>query len=384
VTEFDVDAISIESLRQRRSIKWREYPPDVLPSFVAEMDFPLSSAVSTALHNAVDRSDTGYRSLDGLAEAFALYADRTWQWPVHPADVLAVPDVVSALAHAVSTLTEPGAGVVVNPPVYHPFFAVIATTERTLVEVPMARAADGSYSLDLDGLGQAFARPDVSAYLLCSPHNPTGAVPSLRELQVIAELAERHGVAVISDEIHAPLVLPGATHIPYLNVADAGSRAVTVTSASKAWNIPGLKCAQVISTPAVSSRMRRNLPMAMLFGVGNLGVIAQIAAYMDGGPWLRQVVDVLDRNRRQLAADLAARVPDVGYVPPQASYLAWLDLSAWNLGPDPAAVILERARLALNPGPVFGSQGRGFARLNFATSPAVLAGIVDRLASVVQ
>ena len=384
MTEFDVDAISLDYLRERRSVKWREYPPDVLPAFVAEMDFPLSTAVASALHRAIDRSDTGYRALDGLAEAFALYADRTWQWHIHPADVLVVPDVVSGLTHAVTALTEPGAGVVINPPVYHPFFAVVTAARRTLVEVPMARAVDGSYSLDLDGLREAFARPEVTAYLLCSPHNPTGAVPSLRELQVIAELAERHGVAVISDEIHAPLVLPGATHVPYLSVADAGARAVTVTSASKAWNVPGLKCAQVISAPAVSSRMRRTLPMPMLFGIGSLGVIAQIAAYMDGPAWLRQVVGVLDGNRHQLAADLAALVPDVGYVPPQASYLAWLDLSAWDLGPDPAATILERARLALNPGSVFGSQGRGFARLNFATSPRVLTEIVDRLASVVQ
>ena len=384
MTGFDLDAITVETLRERRSVKWREFPPDVLPAFVAEMDFPLAPPIAAALHRAVDRSDTGYRSLVGLAEAFALYADRSWQWGVDPADVTVVPDVVSGLVHAIATLTEPGAGVVVNPPVYHPFFTVISITKRTLVEVPMSRDTDGRYGLDLDGLADAFARPDVSAFLLCSPHNPTGTVPTRHELEIIAELADRHGVAVISDEIHAPLVLPGATHVPYLALAAPTARAVAVTSASKAWNIAGLKCGQVISTPALSSRISRRLPLAMSFGVGHLGVIAQIAAYMDGAEWLGRVNEVLDANRRRLVVDLSERVPDVGYVPPEASYLAWLDLNAWDLGPDPAEVILERARLALSPGLDFGSQGRGFARLNFATSPGVLEEIVDRLASVVQ
>ena len=382
---FDVDAIELSALRERRSAKWREYAPDVLPSWVAEMDFPLAEPIATALHHAIDRSDTGYRSLTGLAQALSIFASRSWDWSIDPVDIVVVPDVVSGLAHAVRVLTAPGDGVVINPPVYHPFFMVIKDmTERTVVEAPMGRATDGTYFFDLDSLESLFARPDVTAYIMSSPHNPTGTVPTRAELVQIAELAERHDVAVISDEIHAPLVLPGATHVPYLTVVPPTARAVTVLSASKAWNIPGLKCAQIVSTPAVSTDISRRLPLEMSFGTGHLGVIGQIAAYLAGEEWLQEVVGILDGNRRLVGDLLGASMPEAGYVAPEASYLAWIDLREYGLGDDPAAVILERAGLALSSGPSFGRQGRGFARLNFGTSPALLAQIVDRLASVVQ
>lgn len=382
---FDVDAIELSALRERRSAKWREYAPDVLPSWVAEMDFPLAEPIATALHHAIDRSDTGYRSLTGLAQALSIFASRSWDWSIDPVDIVVVPDVVSGLAHAVRVLTAPGDGVVINPPVYHPFFMVIKDmTERTVVEAPMGRATDGTYFFDLDSLESLFARPDVTAYIMSSPHNPTGNVPTRAELVQIAELAERHDVAVISDEIHAPLVLPGATHVPYLTVVPPTARAVTVLSASKAWNIPGLKCAQIVSTPAVSTDISRRLPLEMSFGTGHLGVIGQIAAYLAGEEWLQEVVGILDGNRRLVGDLLGASMPEAGYVAPEASYLAWIDLREYGLGDDPAAVILERAGLALSSGPSFGRQGRGFARLNFGTSPALLAQIVDRLASVVQ
>ena len=382
---FDVDAIELSALRERRSAKWREYAPDVLPSWVAEMDFPLAEPIATALHHAIDRSDTGYRSLTGLAQALSIFASRSWDWSIDPVDIVVVPDVVSGLAHAVRVLTAPGDGVVINPPVYHPFFMVIKDmTERTVVEAPMGRATDGTYFFDLDSLESLFARPDVTAYIMSSPHNPTGNVPTRAELVQIAELAVRHDVAVISDEIHAPLVLPGATHVPYLTVVPPTARAVTVLSASKAWNIPGLKCAQIVSTPAVSTDISRRLPLEMSFGTGHLGVIGQIAAYLAGEEWLQEVVGILDGNRRLVGDLLGASMPEAGYVAPEASYLAWIDLREYGLGDDPAAVILERAGLALSSGPSFGRQGRGFARLNFGTSPALLAQIVDRLASVVQ
>jgi len=385
VAPFDVDAIELSALRERRSAKWREYAPDVLPSWVAEMDFPLAEPIATALHHAIDRSDTGYRSLTGLAQALSIFASRSWDWSIDPVDIVVVPDVVSGLAHAVRVLTAPGDGVVINPPVYHPFFMVIKDmTERTVVEAPMGRATDGTYFFDLDSLESLFARPDVTAYIMSSPHNPTGNVPTRAELVQIAELAVRHDVAVISDEIHAPLVLPGATHVPYLTVVPPTARAVTVLSASKAWNIPGLKCAQIVSTPAVSTDISRRLPLEMSFGTGHLGVIGQIAAYLAGEEWLQEVVGILDGNRRLVGDLLGASMPEAGYVAPEASYLAWIDLREYGLGDDPAAVILERAGLALSSGPSFGRQGRGFARLNFGTSPALLAQIVDRLASVVQ
>jgi cystathionine beta-lyase len=385
VAHFDVDAITLEALRTRRSAKWRQYDPDVLPAWVAEMDFPLAGPIADALHAAIARSDTGYRSLEGVAESLALFARRTWEWRVDPADVVVVPDVVSGMAHAVNVFTEPGDGVVINTPVYPPFFMIVRdVTKRSLVEVPLARAADGSYDWDLPAMEAAFARPDVTAYLMSSPHNPTGSVPSRETLTTIAALADRHGVAVISDEIHAPLVLPGATHVPYLSLVDADTRAVTVTSASKSWNVPGLKCAQIVSTSRVSSQISGRLPLETAFGTGHLGAIAAVAAYLEGEEWLRQVVAILDTNRRLLADRLSASLPDVGYVPPAASYLAWLDVRAYDLGDDPAGAILERGRLAVNAGPAFGKEGLGFVRVNFGTSPALVDEIVDRLVRVVQ
>lgn len=385
MTEFDVDAISLEGLRLRRSAKWRQFPPDVLPAWVAEMDFPLAAPIATALHNAIDRSDTGYRSVEGVAQALAFFTDRSWGWQVDPADVAVVPDVISGIVHALRVLTAEGDAVVINPPVYPPFFMVVRdVTKRQLVEAPMRRLPDGTWDWDLEALEAAFARPEVTAYVLSSPHNPTGSVATPQTLAAIADLAEGHGVAVISDEIHAPLVLPGATFTPYLTVAGPHARAVTVTASSKAWNTPGLKCAQIISTPRVSSRIGRSLPLEVAFGTGHLGAIAAVAAYMEGSTWLADVVAVLDGNRRLLAELLSERLPDVGYVPPQASYLAWLDMRAMGLGDDPAAAILEKGRLALNSGPTFGTLGKGHVRLNFATSPVLLQEIVERLTGVFQ
>jgi cystathionine beta-lyase len=385
VAQFDVDAINVESLRQRTSVKWRTFDPDVLPAWVAEMDFPLAAEVAAALHAAIDRSDTGYRSLDGLAESLVRFADDSWSWQFSRDDVFCAPDVLSAIAHSLSVLTRPGEAVVINPPVYHPFFPVVReVVGRGLVEVPMARADDGSYGWDLPALEQAFARPEVTAYLLSSPHNPTGSVPSRETLEAISLMASTHGVSVVADEIHASLVLPGAVHVPYLSVATPEASAVSVLSASKAWNLPGLKCAQAVASPAIATRITATLPMSVSFGIGHLGVLATMAAYRDGAPWLGEVIAILDGNRRLLGDLLAEHLPRVRYTAPAATYLAWLDLRDYGLGDDPAEALLARGRVALSDGPSFGTQGRGFARLNFATSPAILREIVERMATVVQ
>lgn len=357
----------------------------MLPAFVAEMDFPLAAPVAAALHEAVDRSDTGYRFLDELPEVVSAYVAESFDWPVDPRQVTCVPDVIAGMAHAIATLTAPGDAIVVNPPVYPPFFTVVRdVANRTLVEVPMRRHADGSYDWDLDGLEQAFSRPDVTGYVMCSPHNPTGSVPSRQTLESIAALAAAHGVTVISDEIHAALVLPGSMHTPYLTVAAPDAPAVALVSATKAWNLAGLKCAQLVGSPVVADRLRDEVPPAVTFGIGHFGVLATIAAYRDGATWHADVSSVLDGNRRLLTGLLAEHLPRARYVPPQATYLAWIDLREYDLGDDPADAMLERGRVALSPGPSFGSGGAGYVRLNFATSPAILREIVGRMGVVVQ
>lgn len=385
VPSFDVDAIDLAALRERQSVKYQYYDADVIPAWVAEMDFPLAAPVASALHAAIDRSDTGYRSAAGLSDALADFALERWGWDIPRERIVPVPDVLTGVAQAISILTEPGDGVVVTPPVYTPFFSTIRdVTRRTVVESPLARLEDGSYDWDLAALEQVFARPDVTAFLMSNPHNPTGTVPTPEVLAAIAALAAANGVTVISDEIHGPLALPGSAHVPFLSVAPDDADAVILVSASKAWNLPGLKCAQLVGTARTAPLIAERLPLEVTYGTGHLGVIAAVAAYRDGGPWLDDVVAIIDGNRALLSELLAEHLPRAGYVPPQASYLAWLDLRAYDLGDDPAAALLERGRVALSSGPSYGTGGAGFARLNLATSPRILREIVRRMGTVVQ
>ena len=372
--------LSLEDLRRRRSAKWATYPEDVLPAWVAEMDFPLAEPVQRALAEAVRNGDTGYAAAAelGLGEAFAGFAATRLGWQVDPAAVHPAPDVVSAIVALLATLAAAGDRVVINTPVYHPFFAVIEELGLELAEAPLR---DGE--LDVEAVERRFAEGAV-ALILCSPHNPTGGVPSREQLEAIAAAAERHGAWVLADEIHAPLTLPGAGHVPFLAVSDvAAERGIALCSASKAFNVAGLGCAQIVTASQTAADLVARLPTGATH-CGHFGALAAVAAYRDGGPWLDDVIAVLDHNRRLLAELLAERLPQVGYDPPRAGYLAWLDLRQLDLGDDPAAPILARAKLALSPGPNFGPQGTGFARLNFGTSPALLTEAVDRIASVVN
>jgi cysteine-S-conjugate beta-lyase len=377
------DGLSLAALQARRSEKWRAFPPDVLPAFVAEMDFPLAEPLKRALHDAIDRDDCGYAHPGGLAEAFAAYADARFGWAADPAGVTMLPDVMGGVAEVLRQATAPGDGVVINPPVYPPFFAAVREIERRVVEAPLVRAA-GGFQLDLDGLRDAFAA-GARALLLCNPHNPTGRVLARSELEAVAELAGRYDAVVVADEIHAPLTLPGATHTPWVALGgDAAERGVTVTSASKAWNVAGLKCAVVVTGSRRMRELVARIPKEVRYRTGHLGTLASVAAFREGGPWLDAVLAHLDRNRRLLADLLAARLPAVGYQPPEASYLAWLDCTGLGLGDDPAAAFLERGRVALSHGPDFGRPGAGYARLNLGTSAELLEEAVDRMTRAVD
>jgi cystathionine beta-lyase len=371
------DDLSLDELRARRSVKWRRYPADVLPAWVAELDFPLAAPVHRALADALACDDTGYANADGLPAAFASFAAECWAWEVDPARTLIVADIMSGVGELLRALTAPDDGVVVNPPVYPPFFRMVNEVGRELVEVPLG----ADWRLDLDALEAAFSA-GARCYLLCSPHNPTGTVHTREELAAVAELAARHDVLVISDEVHAPMTLPGATHVPYLEVGPENGLALV--SASKAWNVPGLKCALAVAASERMTGELRRLPEHVPFHVGHFGVLANIAAYADGGQWLDALVTHLDAQRDRVAELLAEELPDVRHVRPEAGYLVWLDCRELDLGDDPSAVFLERGRVALSPGPTFGSQGRGFARLNVGTSGALLAEAVTRMRSALD
>lgn len=383
VTIASFDDLSLDTLRRRRSVKWRTYPPDVLPAFVAEMDFPLAPPVREALLEAVELDDCGYPFAGPLRDAFATFASDRYGWTVDPERVALVPDVVSGLADLIAVLTEPGAGVVVNPPVYGPFFPTILGAGRRVVEAPLALADDGVWHLDLDALERAFA--EAAAYVLCNPHNPTGRAYGREELAAVAELAARHGVIVLADEIHAPMELDGATHVPYLTVSDeAAAHGLVLTSASKAWNIAGLKAAVVVAGSDEGAALAAKLSPSLPFHAGHFGVLATVAAFERGGAWLDALNGHLDLNRRRLAELLERELPAARYAMPEAGFLAWIDCRELGLGDDPAAAFLEHGRVALSSGPWFGTGGEGFARLNIGTSGALLEEAVRRMARTAE
>jgi len=365
------DDLSLEELRRRRSAKWIRYAPDVLPAWVAEMDFPLAPPVREAILAAVERDDAGYATPLELPAVFAEFAAARWGWTVDPTRTLLLADIMSGVAEVLRALTAPGDRVVVNPPVYPPFFITVRDVGREVVEVPLVGGR-----LDLDGLERAFAG-GARAYLLCNPHNPTGGVFTRDELAAVAGLASAHGVLIVSDEVHAPMTLPGATHTPYLTVTEQG---IALVSASKAWNLAGLKSALAV----VDATDLSAIPPHVSYHAGYFGVLASIAAFTDGVGWLDELVVHLDAQRGRLVDLLAAELPQVGYTPPQAGYLAWLDCRAFDLGDDPSEVFVERGRVALSPGPTFGEQGKGFARLNFGTSGELLAEAVRSMRSALD
>jgi len=390
-----LNQLTLDELRRRTSVKWRAHPADVLPLWVAEMDVPLAPPIAEALHAVIAAGDTGYSAGDGLSRAFAAFAARRWGWTDVAVERTAiVPDVMLGVVEAIRLVTGRGGTVVVDPPVYPPFYAFVAHDGREVVEAPLGD--DGR--LDLAVLASTFAAARAGggdvAYLLCNPHNPTGAVHTRRELEEVAAAARRHGVRVVADEIHGPLVLPGATFTPYLSVAGAED-AFALVSASKAWNLAGLKAALLVAGEQAAGDLAR-LPEEVGHGASHLGVIAHTAAYDGGDGWLDALLAGLDANRTLLGELLEEHLPAVRWRPPEGTYLAWLDCRPLGLhDPDdhaapgvasdlagPARVFLDEARVALTSGHVFGSGGAGHVRLNFATTPAILTEAVTRMGMV--
>jgi cystathionine beta-lyase len=372
-------AYELTDLRERHSVKWREYPSDVLPMWVAELDTPLAQPVAEALTRAIARGDTGYAATCRLPEAFADFTADRYGWHPEPGGMRLVPDVMSGIREVVEIISEPGDRIVVNTPAYPPFFYWLDRIGRQVVASPLASDPDG-YRLDLDRLEREFAA-GARAYLLCSPHNPTGRVFTRDELLAVADLADRYDVRVVADEIHAPLTHPGARHIPFASLdAPAAARSIVVASASKAWNLPGLKAALAVPGPDARADVAA-IHQEVSESAGLFGVIASEAAFTYGRPWLDGLLTGLDANRRLLGELLAAHLPGIGYHLPQATYLAWLDCRALGLGDDPAEVFLRDGRVALSSGPTFGPAGHGFARLNFGTAPDRVTEAVRRMAA---
>lgn len=380
---MQVTALTLTELRERTSEKWREYPADVLPLFVAETDFPLAPGVAGALRRAIDAGDTGYvASRNPLAGTFTAFARRRYGWEPDPARMRTTADVSMGIVELLRCVTQPGERVVVTPPVYPPFYDLVAEAGAEVQRVPL-RDTGTAWELDLDGIRSAF-EDGATAILLCNPHNPTGTVHDRDALTALAELADEFGAAVISDEIHAPLAQPGTGFTPFLDAGDAAQRVgYAVVSASKAFNLAGLKCAIMVTADESTSAVVRGLPVEVEWRTGQLGLIAAIAAFSEeSDEWLDGLLRTLDENRVLLEDLLAAHLPGARYRIPDAGYLAWIDLSALGWGENPARRILKDARVALHFGPAFGEEGAGYVRLNFGTSPEIITEAIERIAAL--
>ncbi|MFJ8191811.1 MalY/PatB family protein [Streptomyces sp. NPDC096094] len=373
-------ALTLDQLRRRTSMKWRTHPADVLPLWVAEMDVPLAEPVARAVIEAMELGDTGYPVGTAYAEALAAFAGKRWGWDDLAVERTAiVPDVMLGVVEMLKLVTGPGDPVIVNPPVYPPFYQFVTHLDRRVVEAPLG----DDLRIDLGTLEEAFRRAVAdggrAAYLLCSPHNPTGTVHTADELAAVAALAERYGVRVVADEIHAPVVTSGARFVPYLSVPGA-ERGLALMSASKGWNLAGLKAALALAGPGAAADLAR-MPEEVGHGPSHVGVLAHTAALRDGAAWLDAVLAGIDENRRLLTDLLAEHLPGVVHHPGEATYLAWLDCRALGLGDDPADIFLHRGRVALSSGIPFGAGGAGHVRLNLATSPEVITEAVRRMAA---
>jgi cysteine-S-conjugate beta-lyase len=346
------------------------------------MDFGLAPAVSGALHEAIDLGLTGYPSPmmhDRLVNAAASFWANRFDWSVDAAWINDAPDVMTGVGRAAQHLTKPGAPVVVPSPMYYPFYGTISRFGREFIEVPSQIDDTGRYTLDIDGIGATLAS-GAGSIALCNPWNPTGRVLTETELGDVVSVARRHDAVIISDEIHSPIVYGGSRHVPIASLDP--DRVVTVAAASKAWNIPGLKCAQVVLTSEQHREVWGRIFTPEKVGVGTLGVIASAAAYSNGVGWFDDVLRQLESTRNVLSSLIAERLPDAGYSAPEGTYLAWVDLSPYGLA-DPTGDLLTDARVGVTGGAPFCTDGSQWIRINFATSPDVVEQVVDRIARLV-
>jgi cystathionine beta-lyase len=388
------DQISIDELRARGSVKWTKGGPGVIGAFVAEMDFGAAPPIEAALLDVIRRADFGYlseRAATGMASACARWQDEHYGWAVDPDRVRPLPDVIKGLEAAITVFSEPGGAVILPTPAYMPFLTVPKRLGREIIQVPMTTDSGlrdrGRAVLDLDGIDAAFKRGG-QLVILCNPCNPLGRVYTADELAALAGVVAANNGRVFADEIHAPLVYAGATHIPYASISEqAAAHTVTATAASKGWNLPGLKCAQLILSNDADAAIWAEEGFMFEHGASTPGVWATTAAYRDGGPWLADVLAYLDGNRQLLADLLAERLPGVRYQVPEGTYLGWLDcrdLFADRAAPtSPAEFFLAKAQVMLTDGAACGDAGKGYARINFATPRPILTEIVRRLADAV-
>lgn len=387
---FNLDDVSIATLLDRQSLKWRRYDPDVIPLWIADMDFPLAPCVRRAMEASAAKGDFGYAVRNGeppamaASKAFAYRMKQRFGWSVDPADTLVVNDLVQALYAAAVAFADPTQSVAMQTPIYPPFRDAVRDTGRHIAANPM-RDDGQRFAIDFDGLARTLDG-DVKLLALCNPHNPTGRVFSRPELEKLANLAIERDLVVICDEIHSDIVFDGRRHIPFASLSEEiARRTVTLTSATKSFGFAGLRCGIVhFGSKALKERFESRIHPRLLGTVGVTGIDATVAAWMDGDPWLAGALSHLQANRDYLIETLRRELPEIKVRSPEATYLAWLDFSALNLSESPYEFFLKRARIAMSEGSLFDPAYDRFARLNFATTRPVLAKALARMVRAVR
>ena len=379
---FDLD---LDRVRNRPGIKWERHGDDVLCAWVADMDLEVPEFITNAVIERINSGGLGYGFYDEPIPVLEAFRDRmrnAFDWRVEVSGIIRVHDVIQGLELVLDTLVPPGAGVVVQTPVYPPFYSSIEGVGRRWVANPLVEMETG-WSLDFEHLESVASQQDVSALLLCHPHNPSGFVMDKTDLAQVIEIADRHDLLVISDEIHCDLVYAPNEHLPTASISElAAQRTVTLIAATKTFNMAGLRMAFVHTASEKYLPSLQQIRPRMIGGINGLGQVATVAGWEHGDAWLSELVAGLDRNRHLLGELLNDYLPAVHYRLPEATYLAWLDCRELGLGDDPAEIFLAQNKVALSSGPDFGIEGLGYVRLNFATSPKMLQMIVERMAQV--
>ena len=376
---FDFD--TIVERRGTDSNKWHKYGPDVLPLWVADMDFLSPPAVIAALRARVDHGVFGYlrEGAPELVEVFTERCRKRYGWDVPPDAVMLMPGVNPANNVAARAVCEAGDGIVIQAPTYPPLQRVPLNV-GLVVRYPAVVRGATRYEVDFDAFERSIT-PATKAFLLCNPHNPVGRVYTRPELERFAEICLRHGLAVIADEIHCDLVYTGHEHVPMASLdPEVAARTITLMAPSKTFNQAGLKASVAIVTdPALRERFQSARKDMVQPTANVLGYTAMVAAYRDGGPWHDALLRYLEASRDFLAQYVTRHLPGVTMLKPEGTYLAWLDCRQTGIA-DPFTHFLQRAKVALSDGKTFGAAGEGFVRLNFGTPRAILAEALGRMA----
>lgn len=371
-------------LLDRQNAKWRQYPSDVIPAFVADMDFRVAPAIQRAICRSVEAYDYGYPMRDGgkadrtVAAAFAGRMKRLYDWEVDANRVQVLADLVQGTFTSIAAYSEPGDGIIVQVPNYPPFRDAIATMGRKLIPLTMRSTAEG-YVFDLDEIEPSIDER-TRVLILCNPQNPTGRAFGRAELDDVLSFARRHDLVVIADEIHSDLVYPDHRHIPFCSLPGAAERTVTLNSATKSFNIPGLRCAVMhFGTDELMQRFHKRVPQRMLGSVNSIGIDATVAAWTEAQPWLDDVLAHLAAMRDYLVLTLRKELPALRFHVPEATYLLWLDCTQLGLEGSAFDFFLEHARIGFSPGEGFHPEAEKFVRMNFATSRPILDEMLDRM-----